>query len=149
MRVSRRHLIFGSAACGLVASALAAPAWQLGAIARVIRTHVPDAKVTEPDLEAFANELVAHEHMLLRPLLAASTLPAPLRNLLPRAAKGYIEKAERIVATNFLLGTDYFDPERKSDLVSFISYPDPYSGGCANPLARLDFPPAAQSPVGA
>jgi len=145
MKVGRRQFFFGAAAAAgsLAVSALGVRAWQESAIANIVRTHVPDVRVNAADMELFKKEVLAHEHDLNSTLLLARGLPPPLRNLLPQAVRAQIAEAEGRIAANFLIGTDYFHPDRKSETVSFIAYPDPYGSGCANPLARFDFPPAS------
>jgi hypothetical protein len=144
MKVGRRQFIFGAAAAGsLAVSALGVRIWRESTVANIVRTRVPDARVSAADMELFEKEVMAHEHVLNRTLLVARGLPAPLRNLLPQAVRAQLDKVESRIAANFLMGTDYFHPDRKSETVSFIAYPDPYGSGCANPLARFDFPPAS------
>ncbi len=144
MRVSRRQLLLGTAAGALTISFLGARAWQENVITKIVRTHVRDVRVSQADVEAFARELLAHWRAP-DGLLAAQALPAPLRVLLPGAIVGRLRKLESRVVGLFLMGTDYYHPDRRSETVSFIALPDPYAGGCANPLARFDFPSAGQA----
>jgi hypothetical protein len=148
MRISRRQLLLGTAASAgagaLAISSLGAWAWQENVIATIVRTHVPHVRIGRADMEAFAKEFLVHRRVP-DSLLAAWALLTPLRGLSPQAVEGRLRKLESQVVGLFLMGTNYYQPDRQSETVSFIAYPDPYAGGCANPLARFDFPPVDQA----
>jgi hypothetical protein len=151
----RRQLLVGAAGA-LTASFIGVRAWQENAvvpglqgwqenvIARIVRTQVPDAQVGDGDMEAFIQAFLAHRRQLDK-ILAVRAVLAPTSGLLPERLRKRLERLDHQVVSSFLLGTDYFDPDRPSKTVSFIAYPDPYENGCANPLARFDFPSPDQA----
>lgn len=148
MRITRRQWLLGAAATvavgGLSVPALAAGAWQEGVIARIVRTHVPDAQVADADMTAFARAFLTNRQ-IPDSALAARALLGPVRRLLPQAVAGRLHKLDNQTVNMFLLATDYFQPDRPTGAVSFVAYPDPYGQGCANPLARFDLPPPSQA----
>jgi hypothetical protein len=113
--------------------------WQESLIAKIVRAQVPDAHMGDADMEAFAQAFLAQERVSAR-MLAIRAVLSPASDLLPDRVKKRLQRLEYQVVSSFLLGTDYFDPDRPPETVSFIAYPDPYANGCANPLARFEFP---------
>lgn len=153
MRIGRRQVLLGAAGT-LGASVLGAQAWSMGpgarawqdgAVAAIVRAHVPDARVGDANMAAFAREFLARTPGSVDGLLAARTLLAPVRGTLPRAIEGRLRKLETRVVGLFLMASDYYHPDRRSEVVTFVAYPDPYTASCSNPLARFDFPPVSQA----
>lgn len=148
MRITRRQWLLGTAAVAVAGAgipALAAGNWQEGVIARIVRTHVPDAQLSDADMTAFARAFLDNRG-ISDALLAARAVLGPVRTMLPQAVAGRLHKLDSVTINMFLLATDYFDPARGDGPVALIAYPDPYGGsGCANPLARFDFLPPAQA----
>lgn len=144
MRITRRQWLIGAAATvtvgGLSVPALAASTWREGVIARIVRTHVPDAQVSEADMTAFARAYLANRR-IPDSTLAARAVLGPVRGMLPQAMAGRLHKLDNQTVNMFLLATDYFQPDRPPGTVSYLAYPDPYGQGCANPLARFDDAP--------
>ena len=156
MRIRRRQLLVGAAAGALGASFLGMQAWQgslvipvgeswqTNVIAKIVRAHVPDAQVDHADMEAFTQEFLIHQGASDR-LLAVRSFLTPMSSILPESLKRRLQRLDHQVLNAFLLGTNYFDPDRPSAKVTFIAYPDPYGVGCANPLAQFDFPQEGQA----
>ena len=145
-RLTRRNLLIGGAAVavlpiGLLVSHVASS--RARTIASYLRAQLPDLRVSDTDLEGFAEEYMARnvayhgrryyfEVMFLlmaNPMMAAAS-PAPVRLA--------YEKFTRSLLTRFLLSTDFFATgEQRPERTTYLGFSDPYTVGCSNPLAQF------------
>jgi hypothetical protein len=140
VKISRRRFFLGAAASSLAVVGLGVRAWPENIIARIVRDRIPDVQIRASDMQSFVNNVIDHEDNLKISLLVFKDIPSAMRGALPKTFRKQLQKLEDRIATNFLMGTDYFSSDRDPGTVTFIAYPDPYDQGCANPLARFDFP---------
>ena len=107
-----------------------------GWIEEVVRRNLPGVRLDEPSLAAFVRDVLRSDLLTPRKVrlivLADSTLPALARRVPP--ARERIERLERLVLSEFLIGSNFF---RVADARSATIF---YAGkfpACGNPFARL------------
>jgi hypothetical protein len=101
----------------------------------VVRRNLPGVLIDEASIAAFVQDVLASglldSHKARLAVLADTTIPA-LRRIAP--ARERMERLERLVLTEFLMGSNFF---RTGDTKS---QPIVYSGripACGNPFATL------------
>ena len=145
MRVSRRAFLFGAAGIAVAGSAavpaLAADGQEV--IERFVRRNCPTEGLSNAEIADFAGafmqraSLTGHRRRVMLFLLDNPWAHAAM----PRRIREAQERQERHLITRFMLSTDAFDAERDPGAPRYWGYADPYTSGCANPVARFEARP--------
>jgi hypothetical protein len=145
--MSRRGVLLGGAAAGIVPLALAGSyltSSREEIVIGYLRSVLPQLAVQETDLQSFA---LSYTDLLdptgRRKLYYDSIfffLENPsLQGVIPARYEHGYELITRSLLTTFLLSTDFFkEAGQKPERTSYVAFADPYDVGCSNPLARFD-----------
>ncbi len=108
-----------------------------GEFSEFIARLVPDLGADDPVLKEFARDAVAYfgkrfsENFGTHVMLMSNPW---MSSLLDERRKRTQLFFERLVITTFMRSTDYFDAIKEKRPVLYLSYADPYTAGCSNPL---------------
>ena len=146
MQISRRNFlrVLGFSAVG--ATAAGTLRWIMDPreryIISVLKRKLPYANFDDALALEFAQELIANDTSMASfqgkalAFVGASMSPTFARIMGNRIETKIMGKEERI-AGQFLLSTDFFELNNKTNTLTYFGLNDPYVMGCANPLATL------------
>jgi len=145
MKLTRRNLLIAGAATGLVPTAIAGRALARepqDTIVDHIRSTTGNKGISTANLYQFADKFVS----IRRPSMGPKFFDAAMvimdnpwsKRLLPAGRRIVYDGLERTLLTDFLFSTDFFtSADRDLHGMKYQDYADPYSMGCANPLAQF------------
>ncbi len=144
--LSRRGVLFGGAAAGIVPLALTGSylaSSRQEIVVDYLRSVLPKLAVKNTDLESFASSYTERLDPAGRKSLYYDAIfffleyPS-LQGVIPARYEHGYELITRSLLTTFLLSTDFFtEAGQKPQRTSYVAFADPYAVGCRNPLAQF------------